>query len=269
MLALVRTELSKQLRRPRTWVALGACALIPIIVAVALKASPPTAQEHGENPFFLLSVNTGLLVPGAALRVMSRLFLIVVVALFAGDAVAGEASSGNLRAVLVRPVGRGRLLAAKLCTAVTLSIAATVTVAVAGLAAGVVAFGFHPLDVLGFHRSEGQLLLALAGGVGYVAWSLMGIIVFAFMISTMTDSSAGATLAAVGLYLTSQILDAISALGSVRNYLPTHKLDAWDGLILGRSVGSDMWQGVLLQVPYIVLGIAFAWWWFRRKDILS
>ena len=169
----------------------------------------------------------------------------------------------------VRPVTRGRLLAAKFVSAAVLSTLAVVVVAAAGLIAGGLAFGFHPLDVFGLHRSEGQLLLALGGGVGYISWSLLGIVAFGFMISTMTDSPAGATLAAIGLYLTSQILDAISALGVVRNYLPTHKLDAWDGLVFGRPVGSEIGQGVLLQIPYLVIGLGIAWWWFRRKDILS
>src|SRR3712207_8787735 len=45
---------------------------------------------------------------------MSPFFLVVVVGSFAGDAVAGEASWGTLRYLLVRPVPRGRLLRAKL-----------------------------------------------------------------------------------------------------------------------------------------------------------
>ena len=36
MIAVLRTELAKQLRRPRTYVALGIVALIPIIITVAL-----------------------------------------------------------------------------------------------------------------------------------------------------------------------------------------------------------------------------------------
>ena len=41
MLRLIRTELRKQVRRPRTWVALGFVVIVPIIIAVALKLNPP------------------------------------------------------------------------------------------------------------------------------------------------------------------------------------------------------------------------------------
>ena len=85
---------------------------VPVIVVIALKANPPDsrATRDRSRPFFFLSTKTGLFLPVAALRVMSRFLLVIVVALFAGDAIASEASWGNLRAMLVRPLGRGRLL---------------------------------------------------------------------------------------------------------------------------------------------------------------
>ena len=30
-----------------------------------------------------------------------------------------------------------------------------------------------------------------------------------------------------------------------------------------------MWRSILLQVPYVVVFLSVAWWWFRRKDIKS
>ena len=48
--------------------------------------------------------------PAAALRLMSGFLLVIIVAVFGGDAIAGEASWGNLRYLLMRPISRGRLL---------------------------------------------------------------------------------------------------------------------------------------------------------------
>ena len=56
----------------------------------------------------------GTLFPLAALAIVLPLFLPIAVAVIAGDAVAGEAQAGTLRYLLVRPVGRTRLLVAKL-----------------------------------------------------------------------------------------------------------------------------------------------------------
>ena len=59
-------------------------------------------------------LTNGTLFPLAALAIVLPLFLPIAVAVIAGDSVAGEAQAGTLRYLLVRPVGRTRLLVAKL-----------------------------------------------------------------------------------------------------------------------------------------------------------
>ena len=273
MLRLLRTELVKQIRRPRTWLALGFVTLVPIIIAIALKANPPSAgggPREGER-FFELATQTGIMLPVAALRVMSRFFLVVVLCLFAGDAIASEAGWGNLRFVLVRPVGRGRLLAAKLVVAGLFGLLATFLVAGSGLLAGGIGFGFEPLSIplLGISQSVGTLLAHLGLAVVLVWWGLAGVVAFGFMLSAMTDSSAGAIIAAVGFYIITSILDAITALGAIRYAFPTHYFDAWSDLFLGHGFTDDMWRSVLVQIPYVLFFCGIAWWWFHHKDITS
>ena len=102
------------------------CAL-PTLVAVLL-AVTDIGPRPGEGPTFLAAVlGNGALYPAAALGIVLPVFLPVAVAVVAGEAVAGEASTGTLRYLLVRPVGRTRLLVAKL-----VSICAFVLVAVVG-----------------------------------------------------------------------------------------------------------------------------------------
>jgi ABC-2 type transport system permease protein len=285
VVALFSTEMSKQWRRPRTYVALGFTVAVPIIVLIALKANPPSEPRDVGDAFFFLSTRTGLFLPVAALRVMSRFLLVFIVALFAGDAIASEANWGNLRAVLVRPIGRGRLLSSKLLTAALLGLIGTALIVVTGLIAGGIGYGWHSIasiNPLGGGPSTLHWIFNLGVAVLYVFWSLSGVIALAFMVSTMTDTPMGAVGAGFGLYVVSQILDAITSLGSVRYALPTHYFDSWDALFrpkgggfLGLSNGhvegwtSDMTRGVLLQVGYVLVFLGIAWWYFRRKDILS
>src|ERR1700730_3749937 len=271
MMALLRTEAVKQARRPRTWVALGLMAAIPIIITFALWANPPQLGREGGTDLFYLSTHSGLLLAAAILMVMSRFLLIMVAALFAGDAIASEASWGNLRALLARPVRRERLLGVKLSISVALAFLATIIIVVTALVAGVIAFGWHPLDLRPFApaQSVGTLLGHLGIASGYIAWSLTSIVAFGFMISTMTDSPAGAGSAAFGLYITSSILDNITAIGVIRNVFPTHYIDAWQSMFRDNVASTDMARGALLQVGYIVVFCGVAWWYFRRKDIMS
>lgn len=292
MMRLVRVELVKQLRRPRTWVALGFMVLVPVIMTIALKANPPTGGPNGDGQgLFFLSSKTGILMGAAGLNLMSRFFLVVVAVIFAGDAVSSEAAWGNLRSVLVRPVTRARLLRAKLGVVALFALIATVLVSITGFIGGIIVFGWHPLDinlsdfggaaggtanfgpsiVHGFSLHQTQLVIVghLALATVLVTWNLAAYITFAFMLSTMTDLPSGAIFGGIGLYVVAQVLDAITAIGSIRNGFPTHYYDAWTNLFTGNHWTADMTRSVLIQVPYVVLFCAIAWWWFARKDITS
>jgi ABC-2 type transport system permease protein len=270
-LAVVRTELVKSLRRIRTYVAYGILMVIPLIMAVAIHLNPPDASGDNREHLARLASQTGLLLPAFALRITSAFLLVIVVALFGGDAIAGEASWGNLRYILMRPVGRGRLVFSKFVVAVFCAWVAVVLVVMTGLVVGVIFFGSSPIG-LPFSLavgSNGDILAHLGVATVYVAWSLTGVVAFSFMVSCMTDAPFGAIFAGVGLYFTSLILDSITSLGSIRYVLPTHYFDSWIDLVTRGQWHSDMWRGVGLQLGYILLFVLVGLWWFRRKDILS
>jgi ABC-2 type transport system permease protein len=270
-LALLRTELFKSLRRLRTYVAFGILILIPVVMAVAIDLNPP--GPRGEGRLLYLASQTGLILPAFALRITSAFLLVIVVALFGGDAIAGEAAWGNLRYMLMRPIARGRLVLAKFLVAAFCAWLAVIIVVVAGLVVGVVFFGSDPigfpLSLLVGSQSTGDILVHLTVATAYVAWGLTGVVAFSFMVSTMTDAPFGAIFAGVGLYFTSLILDSITSLGNIRYVLPTHYYDAWVDLVTRGQWASDMWRGVGLQLGYILVFALIGLWWFRRKDVLS
>ena len=270
-LSVIRTELVKSLRRTRTYVAFGILILIPIIMAVAIELNPP--GQRGEGRLLFLASQTGLILPAFALRITSAFMLVIVVALFGGDAIAGEASWGNLRYLLMRPVGRGRLVASKFVVAVFCAWVAVILVVVTGLVVGVIFFGSSPIDInVGFFsltQSTTDILAHLGVATAYVSWSLTGVVAFSFMVSCMTDAPFGAIFAGVGLYFTSLILDSITSLGNIRYGLPTHYFDSWVDLVTQGQWHSDMWRGVALQLAYVLFFALIGLWWFKRKDILS
>ena len=264
---MIQAELRKQTFRMRTYIALGLMAGIPILMTLAIEFG---RRPRDERNFFALASHSGINVPLAALTAASTFLLVVVVALFAGGSIAEESGWGSLRYLLVRPISRSRLLASKLVVSCLLAFAATVLIALSGLIAGTIFFGWHPvLTPDGTVFSQGAALGKLAIATVYVAWCMSGVVALAFMISTMTDTSMGAVIGAVGLSVISTILDAISSLGSVRDVLITRYWHAWEGLFANPSKSSDMFNGFLLQLPYVVVFLALAWWWFHRRDVLS
>jgi ABC-2 type transport system permease protein len=281
VIALVRTEFTKAARRTRTLVIVLLLVGLPSLIVVAINANHrhPARGGDGSEALFRLSTQSGLLVPAAVLVAMSGFLLVVIAGTFAGDSVAGDAGWGNLRYVLMRPVARGRLLLAKTFVAGTLIWAATILVALAGLVAGILLFGAHPIVAprVGGNGvfftitrlSTTVLLERSAIATAYVAFGYSALLALGTLFSTLTDSAASAIGATIGVYIVSEILDAITALGRVRYGFPTHYLESWTPMFTESRYPHDMVVGVIVQVAYVVVAGAAALLVFHHKDIRS
>jgi ABC-2 type transport system permease protein len=281
VIALIRTELYKATNRMRTLVIAALLVGLPTLIVFAIKAHGRGRSVDDGEGLFRLAQQSGYLVPAAVLSVMSGFLLVVIAGTFAGDSVAGDSSWGNLRYLLMRPVPRGRLLAAKAIVAGILIWAATILVTLTSLVGGVVVFGGHSLTVpgfgafataglpVGFHLGPSALLLRLGIATAYVAFGFTALLALGMLFSVLTDSAAGAIGATVGVYIVSEILDGISQLGEVRYFFPTHYMDSWSTMFTNNQYAHDMVTGALLQVAYLVVFGTLATVWFRRKDIRS
>lgn len=267
---MIGVEIRRQAKRRRTVLSFLALLVIPVIVMTALLVNGGPA-DRGRRPELVdVASASGLNFALFLLVATSQFLLVVVVSLFAGDAVASEAQWGSLRYLLTRPLSRARLLRTKLVVAALYSLAAVVTVPVASLAMGAVAFGWSAVQTplagaLGVNTGVSRLALATA----YVAATMAVVVALAFLFSTLTDAPLSAVGGSVVLVVVSEILDQVSALGSLRSGLPTHYWLAWLDLLVDPVDASQMTTGLLQMLPWVVGPLALAFWRFGRKDILS
>jgi ABC-2 type transport system permease protein len=268
------TEIRRQASRRRTHLALGFMIVLPLIILLAFEfGSDNSNDDNGGGQFGSLvdlATSGGLNFALFTIAVSAGFLLIVVVALFFGDTVASEASWGSLRYLLAIPVPRARLLGVKLLAALLSSVAALALLAGTALLIGTLRYGWHPLgSTIASAIPPGAGLLRLLGVLAYLAVTLMIVAGLAFLLSTLTDAALGAVGGAVLLWILSSILDQITALGSIRNVLPTHYSDAWQGLLSTPIQGGDLAKGAICAICYAVLFWALAFWRFTRKDITS
>jgi ABC-2 type transport system permease protein len=85
----------------------------------------------------------------------------------------------------------------------------------------------------------------------------------------VTDAPLGAVGGAVLVSILSQILDSITALGGLREYLPTHYVYAWADLLSPDVDWGDLARGVLSALIYAAIFVFFAVRRFNTKDITS
>jgi ABC-2 type transport system permease protein len=187
-----------------------------------------------------------------------------------GDTIAGESSTGTLRYLLIRPVGRNRLLVAKLVTVIVFIFLAVIVVALVALLAGVVLFGIRPLSsISATELSPFETFIRTVAAILYIGWSMLGLGAIALFASTRTDSPLAASLATLAAFVGSQVLDLIEATNVIQPYLPTHYwlkfVDFYRDPILWRDVN----EGIVLQAIYVVVFLGAAWANFTTKDITS
>jgi ABC-2 type transport system permease protein len=280
---VIGVELVKLVRRPRSWVAIALLCLLPAVVAVFV-AVTHVVPPPGQGPTLLSTVlSNGSLFPAAALAIVLPIFLPVAVAVVAGDAVAGEASAGMLRYLLARPVGRTRLLVAKLIALVVFVLAAVIAVALTAYLTGRILFGDKPITagtsgltsgviastLSGTPMTPADILVRTLGAVAFIAVSMLGVGAIALFLSTLTDSSLAATLGALAALITSGVLVALNAAAAVSPYLPTRYWLAWVDFFRQPILWRDIDRGFAIQGVYVLVFLAAAWANFATKDITS
>jgi ABC-2 type transport system permease protein len=277
---MIRVELAKLFRRPRTYVIAGLLCGLPLIVAIFLattKIPPPPGQG---GAFLSAVLSNGALYPAAAMALVLPVFLPVSVAVLAGDSVAGEASAGTLRYLLIRPVGRTRLLVAKLLSLIVFVLFAIGAVLVTSYITGLALFGATtssagvtlPPDVTslsGVTISPAGLALRLLGTVAYIVVSMLGVAAIALFLSTVTDSALGAAMGALAVLVTSQVLVTLDAAQAVRPYLPTRYWLAWVDFFRDPVLWRDIERGAGIQLVYLVVLLGAAWANFLTKDVAN
>jgi ABC-2 type transport system permease protein len=286
---VIRVELVKLVRRPRSWVSIGLLCGLPVIVAVFV-AVTHLVPPPGQGPTLLSAVlSNGSLYPAAALAIVLPIFLPVAVAVVAGDAIAGEAGSGMLRYLLARPVGRTRLLVAKLIALVIYTLTAVVAVAVTAYITGKLLFGSQPVAVTnsggatptiiaahvaasslsGTALTPADIFVRTVGAISFIGVSMLGVGAIALFLSTLTDSSLGAALGALAALVTSEVLVTLNAAGVVNPYLPTRYWLAWVDFFRQPILWRNIDRGFAVQAIYVVVLLACAWANFATKDITS
>jgi ABC-2 type transport system permease protein len=264
-----RAELATQFRRRRMIALLVVLAAIPAALAVAVYLSG--GPQAGEGPTFLDQItHNGVFASLAGLTVTIPFFLPLTVAVVSGDTIAGEASLGTLRYLLVRPAGRSRLLLVKAGTAAVFCLAAALAVAAGGLIAGAILFPIGRVTTLsGTTVSLAEGMLRTLGAAAVVGLSLYGMAAVGLFISTLTDVPVGAMAATVAIAILFAVLDAVPQVRAIHPWLFTHRWLAFGDLLRSPVRWTEIRKDLLLQAGYVAVFGSAAWARFTTKDVVS
>jgi len=255
--------------RARVRALLVVLAAVPVFLALAVYLSGGPA--NGNGPAFVDRVTqNGVFTALAALTVSMPFFIPLSVSVVAGDSIAGEASLGTLRYLLVRPAGRARLLLAKGLVVALFCLVAALVIVVFGLIAGVAFFPHGVVVTLSgttvpFLDGMGRSLLAAL----VVGASMFGLASIGLFISTLTDAPIAAMAVTLGAVIVSAILDSVSEVSFLHPWLFTNYWTAFGDLVRAPIYWHNIWKDLLLQAGYVAVFGAAAWARMTSRDVLA
>lgn len=297
MLNLLRIELFKISRRPRTYIAFAAIAAIVFIFQFAFKAD-------GESYMNLMLQSVKDTFEFERVRAINGYFMCyiilntlliqvpILVALIAADSISGEANMGTLRLLISKPISRTQLILVKFAAATIFTILLLLWMAITSLVFSLLIFGADDMLIFRSKGEESQILLITKDDVvwrylaafAYATVALTVIAALSLFLSIFAENSIGPIIATVCIVIVCTIISNINVPiidKNVKPFLFTSYLVGWKGFfyIATTSEGVPIkgsvenWPAIrnsllilLLHIGILVTASVVV---FKRKDILS
>jgi ABC-2 type transport system permease protein len=295
---LLKIELFKIAKRPRTYISFGALAVLVFLIQLALKA-------NGEEFVDLLIANQGDTFVLPKKEIMNGYFVCFIilnmllihipllVALIAADQISGEANMGTLRFMVGRPVSRWQIILSKYVASVIYIMIMLIWLALIGLFLSNAIFGVNDLyigrqyDVLIIEKTDIMWRYLLAFLFATLALSVIAAL--AILLSVFSENSIGPIVATTAVVIVLTIIQQLTVPifeNTITPWLFTSHMLGWKGFfypqtfnIIGETTGpvikgtiergNALYKSIAILAGYIVLFLSIAIYRFNKKDILS
>jgi ABC-2 type transport system permease protein len=291
--AILKIELFKIFKRPRTFIAFVAIALIIFLVQLAMKVNGEDLLRYFTDALgdtFEIPHDTilnGYYVCFTALHTI-LIHVPLLVALIAADMLSGEANLGTLRLIAGKPVTRSELVLAKFFASTVYVILLLAWMALIALLGSLLLFGDGGLFVSkeeSIHLMDSHdVLWRFFAAFIFAALGLTVIAAMGMMFSAFSDNSLGPIVATVCVVIVFTVLQQLKVPvfeETVNKWSFTTHMLGWkgffyvektaDGTTIDGSIEnpSALIKSGLVLIGYIVLFLFITTRYFKKKDILS
>jgi ABC-2 type transport system permease protein len=261
-----RWELRKLRYQKRTYLGLGAAALVPIIFVVAIHFRHD--RHGGDFAFSSYLSRSGLAVPLVILLFGAVWMFPLITALVAGDIIASEDHNGTLKTILTRSVERSQIFTGKTLAAATYAIAAILLNGTVAVIAGSIQSGFNSLQSLsGTIVSAPKALELVYVSLLVYLIPIAAIVCIGLLLSSITRNSAAAVVGTLMISLLIQLIGILPGLSAVQPYLLSTQFNAWQGLLRTPIDWSPIIRAAWVCALYGVPAIFAAYLAFLRRDV--
>lgn len=279
MLQLVRIELYKIFRKWRTYIGFIAIGVLGVVIQIAMlfegqKSLDFMTQNLRDSFVFVGNLLNGFLISYLILSMLA-VHIPFLIALVAGDLLAGEATAGTYRILLTRPVSRLKVVSSKFIAGNIYTFSLILWLAIVSLGVGAILFGFGELIVI---RTGSVLILDRADvlwrfllAYGFAALGMSVVCSLALFFSSLVENAIGPIVSTMAVIIVFIIVSAINIdlFKSIRPYLFTNYILSWRLFFSDPVNISKVLQAVLILFGHIIFLFSITAYIFKRKDILS
>jgi ABC-2 type transport system permease protein len=278
MRAILADEILKTSAKWRTYIGFLAVAVVVPLVEFGLKAEGGSivrtmTRGLGEDFLILGNLFNAYFI---TYFIMNSLWIHIpfLISLVAGDQLAGEATGGTFRLLLIHPPSRTRILTAKYATTLLYAFLLVAFVALLALGLGLALFGTGDLIVPGgtltvIPRPEVPWRLVLTFGLGI--WSMWCVASLAFLFSSLVENAIGPIIGTMAVIIVFLVIGStpVSVFTAVKPYLFTTYFNVWQ-----KAMEQPVpWGEIAAHTAYLGLFsfgfFAVTWYIFVTKDVLS
>jgi ABC-2 type transport system permease protein len=278
MLSLIYYESVKTFLKKRTYLGFLIVLLIVPLIEIAMSVEGErvltgTLRSLQQDFFFVGKLFNGWFV---SYQIMNSLWVHIplLITFVAGDQLAGEATAGTYRLLLIRPTSRTRIFISKYITTILYTTLFVLFLAILSIGLAVMLAGTGDLLVF-----ENGILVLPASDVAWrflvayilAIWCMITIASIAFFFSSFVENAIGPIIATMGVLIVSLILTVspLETFAAIRPYLFTTYLSTWQHVFADPVPWPEIWKGVAWLGGYSVAMAGSAWLIFTRKDILT
>lgn len=279
MIQLLRIELYKIFKRPRTYISFGIVTAITLIIQLAMVSG---GREF--ISFCLQGITEqfdvqGKIVNGylVAYIILQSLLLQIplLVALVAGDTLAGEANTGTLRLILTKPITRTKLVLIKFFSSFIYTILLILWLAFMGLFVSLFIFGAG--DMINMKSDaivmilQHDVLWRYAAAFLFAVLAMTTIASLSILLSAFADNSIGPIIATMGVVVVLTILSNLELplFNIIKPYLMTTHMVGWKGFFDDPVPYGAIGRSAVVLSAYTIAFLGATILYFNKKDIKS
>src|SRR3970282_1146762 len=275
MVKIIKIELFKIFKKWRTYIGFIAITFLVPLIQVAMMIEGERSLDFmtrnlQQSFIFVGNLLNGYLISYIILNTLA-VHIPFLVALVAGDLLAGEATAGTYRLLLTRPVSRMKLVTSKFLAGIIYTTLLVLWLSVLSLGLGLIIFDvgelivIKPENVIIFARDDVLWRFFLAYGFAILSMAVLASLAFFF--SSLVENAIGPIITTMAVIIVFLIISAIeiNVFREIRPYLFTNYMLSWrlffdDPVDLGEIIKS-----VSILFGHIVVFFGLAAIIFKRK----